>query len=381
MKQLSQSQAESLIAQHGSPLLLVDCASVRERALSLQAALPHVDLMYAVKAFPDSQVIKELNALGIGFDIASNGEVDLLRAQRVNPRRCIHTHPIKKDQDIRGALRFGCTTFVVDNIAELEKLKPYRHRVGVLLRLSFVNPDALVDLSRKFGCSLGEVENLLKYAQDLGINVKGFSFHVGSQCKNGNRHVEAIQASAALFERYSSAYPSLSVLDIGGGFPAAYDGDSQINIDDFCAPIRAALSQLPNYISCLAEPGRYLVAESACSIASVVGKAERAGTTWIYLDDGVYGSYSGQIFDGVKYPLSVFSEAEALNCVLAGPTCDSIDVIRDNVSLPALSLGDLVIGYSMGAYTKASATHFNAIAPAETVYVNVGDEAQVAYIA
>lgn len=219
-------------------------------------------------------------------------------------------------------------------------------------------------------------------ADKLGLRIKGFSFHVGSQCADSSAHVAAIDQCAELFSRLHAEFPMLSVLDIGGGFPVAYEGGKEIEIADFCAPIVDALEQLPAGVHVIAEPGRYLVAPIATAISSVMGKASRGGKTWYYLDDGVYGNYSGQMFDGVIYPVSIFAEGEVSQSVLAGPTCDSIDVIRDKIQLPSLVEGDLVLGHMMGAYTKATATQFNSLREAKTLYLNEQtlDQA-VAYIA
>ncbi|MBT5229480.1 MAG: type III PLP-dependent enzyme, partial [Methylococcales bacterium] len=144
---LDEQTIQQLVVQNTTPLMVLDCAQVIEQYQLLQQALPSVDFFFAVKALPHPALVNTLNQQGLGFDIASQGEIELLRAQYINPRCSIHTHPIKKDEDIKAALRFGCTTFVVDNADELHKFVAYRNRVGLLLRLSFRNSDAQVDLS------------------------------------------------------------------------------------------------------------------------------------------------------------------------------------------------------------------------------------------
>lgn len=363
-------QYQSVVAEHGSPCLVYRPDVLEEQFKSLQNALPGVDLYYAVKAHPDLNIIKTIDALGGGFDVASAGEMNLLLTQQISGRRTIHTHPIKKDSEIRDALRFGATTFVVDNLYELKKLTAYRSRVGVLLRVSFRSESAVVDLSRKFGCEPSEVSQLVHDAESLGIHVKGLSFHVGSQCANAEKHAQAIRDCASLMQQINTtAKTPLSVLDIGGGFPADYELRG-IDIDDFCAPIRHELNQLPEDWHLLAEPGRFLVAPSVVSITTVTGKSKRNGLYWYYLDDGVYGSYSGQIYDHTIYPLQVFKSGPTHACILAGPTCDSIDVIAENIQLPELEIGDLVIGLQMGAYTAATKTRFNSLPDAKFVVLN-----------
>ena len=353
---------QDLARTHGTPLLVLDCDQLRLQYRKLSQALPDVALHYAIKALPDAAAVATLAAEGCGFDIATRGEIDLLAELGIEPRSTVHTHPVKRDADIRSALRFGCTTFVADNLDELAKLVPYRHRVAVLVRAGFPNPTARVDLSRKFGCAIGELPALLDAADRLGLHVKGISFHVGSQVDGPGAHVDAIRQCAPLFAvRRAGALAPLSVLDIGGGFPVNYDGTVP-DIDAFCEPIRAALDALPLHVRVIAEPGRYLAAPAVTCITSVIGRARRGERMWYYLDDGVYGSFSGQIYDHTRYPLiALTARGTPQASVLAGPTCDSIDVIAEDLMLGALELGDLIIAPMMGAYTAASASEFNSL--------------------
>jgi ornithine decarboxylase len=368
---LTETEIRGLAARFGSPLLVVDCEQVRRQYRALQAALPGVDLHYALKPLPHAAVVSCLRDEGAFFDLATTGEVELVKAQGIAPSRCIHTHPIKRDSDIRDALRFGVTTFVADNPDEISKFVRYRKRTELLLRVSFRSPNAVVDLSRKFGCEPGAVLGLIEMARRMGVRVRGLSFHVGSQATDPAKYVEAVQACTNLMaEAVLAGLPSLDILDIGGGFPVAYN-DAVMPIDEFCAPIRAALAKLPSHVRVIAEPGRFIAAPAAIAIASVMGRAKRDGRWWYYLDDGLYGSYSGQLFDHAKYPVSVLrTEGELFESVLAGPTCDSIDVIDDSIWLPELEVGDLVVGRMMGAYTWASATDFNFFKRAKVVVMN-----------
>jgi len=366
----TQAFYNDLVAQHGSPLLVFRPKVLARQFKALQAALPNVELFYAVKAHPDPSILEAIDHLGGGFDIASAGEMNLLLEHKISGRRTIHTHPIKKDQEIRDALRFGATTFVVDNVHELKKLLPYRSRIGVLLRVSFRSEDAVVDLSKKFGCSPNEVTGLVRQANELGIHIKGLSFHVGSQCPNADKHVSAINVCHQLMlESNKTASKPMSVLDIGGGFPADYQLEG-VDIEAFCQPIRQALRALPDEWHLIAEPGRYLISPAVTSVTTVTGKSIRNNYRWYYLDDGIYGSFSGQLFDHATYPLQIFKTAAPQDLhasILAGPTCDSIDVVAENILLPELDIDDLVIGLEMGAYTAATKTRFNSIPDAKLV--------------
>jgi ornithine decarboxylase len=372
---ISDARIRELVNAHGTPLLVLDCQILKQQVESLRQALPGVDFFYAVKAFPHPDIINTMDQCGVGFDLASSGEIELVRQFYVNPRNTIHTHPIKKNRDIRDSLRFGCTTFVVDNGEEMKKFYPYQNRVGLLLRVSFPNPDAIVDLSRKFGCSPEEAVELLRLAKRMGMHVKGLSFHVGSQSRNSAMHVAAISRCREIISDYNrDAEIPMSMLDIGGGFPVNYSG-TMPDIYSFCAPITEALRGLGEDIHVVAEPGRFLVAPAAISVTAVTGKAMRGGRAWYYLDDGVYGAYSGQIFDHAVYPIRVLKTGPTMLSVLAGPTCDSIDVIREDIALPQLDVGDLVIGEMMGAYTVSTATDFNSLSRCQIVVLNKPENA------
>lgn len=369
-----------LVAEFGSPLLIVDCERVRTQYRKLRKALPRVDLHYALKPLPHPAIVRTIVAEGGWLDLATTGEVQLVRRLGIDPALCIHTHPIKRDIDIRNAVANGVRVLVADNTDEIEKFAPYREQTELLLRVSFRSPGAVCDLSRKFGCDPESLLDLARQARRLGITVRGLSFHVGSQAADALKHVEAIEACRDLMAaaRREKLGP-LDTLDIGGGFPIDY-AQRAPDIVDFCAPIRAALGKLPPRVRVIAEPGRYISGPSAIGVASVMGRAQREGHWWYYLDDGLYGSYSGQLFDHARYPVQALRTAdELLPSVLAGPTCDSIDVIAENLMLPQLKAGDLVVGSAMGAYTWASASEFNFFPRATVVAVNTvpGDAGSV----
>ena len=347
----------SALAQaHGTPLLVLEKQRLRAQYQAITRALPGVALHYALKALPHPAVVQTLAALGAGFDVASCGELALLRQARIDPHRLIHTHPIKRPGEIQEALAFGCRDFVFDNPAELEKFRPYGHRVRLILRIGFRNPAAGVDLSRKFGCALEEVPPLLQKAQQLGLRVQGFSFHVGSQCADASAHVAAIRQTLDLMR--AAGDRQLQLLDIGGGFPVDY-GEGAPSIEQFCAPIAQVLKDIPKWLRVVAEPGRILVAPAVTGLFQVIGKAVREGKPWYYLNDGVYGAFSGILFERAHYPIRAIRGGKLRESLLAGPTCDSIDIIADTIPLPPLQIGDLVIAEQMGAYTIASATNFN----------------------
>ena len=373
-------EIERLVREFGSPLLVIDCERVLRQYQALQAALPGVDLHYALKPLPHPAVVAALRDIGAWFDLATTGEIDVVRDAGIGPKRCVHTHPIKRNSDIRDALQFGIDTFVVDNPDEIAKFARHRRRARLLVRVAFRSPDAVCDLSRKFGCDPGDALELLELAQRLDIRVRGFSFHVGSQAVDSAKHVEAVHACVELIAAARARQlADIDLLDIGGGFPVDYGKPVQ-PIDAFCAPIRAALAAIPRDVRVIAEPGRFICAPAAIGVATVMGRARRDGLWWYYLDDGLYGSFSGQLFDHSRYPVYALREgSERHGSVLAGPTCDSIDVLAENLLLPELRIGDLIVGRAMGAYTWASATDFNFFPRARVVSVNQypGDRGRV----
>jgi ornithine decarboxylase len=354
------AEIRRLVKEFGSPLLILDCERVRVQFRKLRKALPGVDLHYALKPMPHPSVVHTVIAEGGFLDLATTGEVQLVQRLAIAPERCI-----------LNALEFGVRTFVADNPDEVRKFARHGAKADLLLRVSFRSPGAVCDLSRKFGCDPEDLLALARLAADLGIGVRGLSFHVGSQAMDSAKHVEALHACAKLMAAArKEKLGAFDTLDIGGGFPIDYAQPVQ-DISRFCAPLRTALAKLPKRVRVIAEPGRFIVGPSAIGVASVMGRARREGHWWYYLDDGLYGSYSGQLYDHARYPVEPLRDsAERLPSVLAGPTCDSIDVIAENLMLPELKAGDLIVGRAMGAYTWASASEFNFFPKATVVAVN-----------
>jgi ornithine decarboxylase len=364
---------EALAAQFGSPLFVIDCERIREQYHALAAALPGVDLHYALKPLPDRTVVQVLAREGSWFDLATSGEVDLVRDAGIPPSRCVHTHPIKRGSDIRHALDCGVTTFVVDNAEEVSKFVACRERVRLLLRISFRNPDTILDLSRKFGCDADAAIDLVDHARRSGLRVVGLSFHAGSQLPRPDKYVEAIDTCGRLIrEAALRGLPPLEVLDIGGGFPIDYLEPAP-PIAEFCAPIRAALAQLPRGIRVIAEPGRFICGPAAIAISTVMGRAQREGRWWYYLDDGIYATYSGQQYDKMRFPVEPLRGVDRLRepCVISGPTCDSLDVIAEDLPMPVLEIGERLLARQIGAYTMACSTDFNFFPRAKVIAVNV----------
>nr|VFJ86033.1 MAG: ornithine decarboxylase [Candidatus Kentron sp. LFY] len=358
-----------LVAEYGSPLVVVSERKLAENLQGLQAALPRVRLYYAVKANPTSGLLRALARIGSGFDIASLGELDRVSDLGVPARDIIYTNPIKRPNEIESAYQAGVDTFFYDNPSELDKIARAAPGVGVMLRLSVNNPDCVVDLGAKFGCAHDEAEPLLMAALERGLTPRGLCFHVGSQTSIPIPYLEMAVVCRDLFNKMALAGHPMSTLDIGGGFPVSYK-TPMMEPSSFCKPIREAISGYFPDTEIIAEPGRAICATAALLVMRVIGKSRRQGMTWYYLDDGLYGTLSGMVFDKTNYGFQCMETKNPEPCVLAGPTCDSFDIIAKNEFMPVLEIGDIVVVHNVGAYSTAHTTRFNSTPAARILMID-----------
>lgn len=365
---ISFKKAKTYVERYGSPLLLLSKDQVKENYSVLKKCLPSVDLYYAVKSNPNIELLKAVKEVDGFFDLASAGEIKILKELNIPASKCIYTHPIKKKEDIKNALDYGVKLFIIDNEYEIPKLIEFKKNMDVLIRISISNPDCPVDLSLKFGAEPKDALDLIKKAHNEGISVKGISFHVGSQNVNAYKYIEALEFCKDIFKLAALEEIYFDTLDIGGGFPVSYTKNI-MPIDYSCSIINNYLEK--NFQNCrlIAEPGRFISATSMTLIASVVGKSKRKGIYWYYLDDGLYSTFTGKVFDACDYKILTEKSGEPKACVIAGPTCDSFDIIYKNILLPELDIGDILIFPNMGSYTNASATNFNCIEPTKIVVI------------
>jgi ornithine decarboxylase len=372
---LAPHEITSLANEHGTPLQIVSRQRLKDQYEALKRELPMVDHHFAIKAFPSPEGLKILADAGMSFDVASTGEIDLALQAGVSSKKMVHTHPIKRPQDVKDAIERGIDTFVYDSLYELEVFEPYKDKVRLLLRVSFRTKDAQIDLSYKFGAPVENTVELLQQTVDAGYRVDGLSFHAGSQLYSPAPMVEAITACKKLFDSAKKLGITLSVLDIGGGWPAPYTKPIPEK-SEFCAPVRKALEEhFPERVKIVSEVGRGVCAEAVVSVMSVMGMAEREGELWYYLDDGIYGSYSGILFEHGEYHIWSLKELEQPELelapsTLAGPTCDSVDVFARSLPLPKLDRGDILVSPSMGAYSWATSNSFNAFPVPKLVFID-----------
>lgn len=378
---ISPARLKQLARQHGTPLFVVDHDALRKNYATFKRYLPRVQAYYAVKANADKEIVKTLFQAGASFDVASMPEFmivhqyikDMPEKQRQDWiwDKIIYANPIKANETLRQLDRYK-PLVTYDNHEEIRKIKKHAPHAGVALRLKVPNTGAMVELSSKFGAAPGEAVDLILEADKEGLVVEGLSFHVGSQTTNFDNYVQALALAANVFqEARDRGYTRMNLLDIGGGFPAPYD-DSVKPFRELAKVLNRELERLfPEDIQILAEPGRFLVATAATAVSTIVGKAVRDGKLCYYIDDGVYHTFSGVIFDHCHYHFAAFKSGPKQVCSVFGPTCDALDVVSMTESLPAnLKLGDLLYSENIGAYSAASSTWFNGFPPAKVVHVN-----------
>lgn len=377
---ISLTRLQQLAKKHGTPLFVVDHDALRKAYRQFRRHLPRIQVYYAVKANPDPAIVRTLYKEGASFDVASMPEFMIVHEnikhlpakerQQWIWDKIIYANPTKPTETLEELNQYKpLVTF--DNLEEIGKIKQHAPNAGLVLRLKVPNTGAMVELSSKFGASPGEAVDLILAADKAGLVVEGLSFHVGSQTTNFENYVQALNLSANVFqEARDRGYTKMNLLDIGGGFPAPYD-DSVKPFAALAKVINTELERLfPKEIQILAEPGRFLAAVSGTSVAKVIGKAVRDGKTCYYINDGVYHTYSGVIFDHCKYPVKAFKKGATSICSVFGPTCDALDVVSMAENLPELERGDFVYSVNIGAYSHASATYFNGFPPATVVHVN-----------
>ena len=377
---ITKSRLQKLAKQHGTPLFVIDHDALRQVYREFKKHHPRVQAYYAVKANPDPMIVRTLFEEGASFDVASMPEFNIVyqnikhlpakKRQDWIWDKIIYANPTKPTDTLEELNKYKpLVTF--DNREEIHKIKQHAPNAGLALRLKVPNTGAMVELSSKFGASPGEAVDLILEADRVGLTVEGISFHVGSQTTNFENYVQALSLTAGIFqEARSRGYTKMNLLDIGGGFPAPYDSSVR-PFSELAKVINTELDRLfPADIQVLAEPGRFFAAVCGTSVSSIIGKAVRDGKTCYYINDGVYHTYSGVIFDHCKYPVHAFKKGATSICSVFGPTCDALDVVSMAENLPDLKRGDLVYSVNIGAYSHASSTYFNGFPPAKVVHEN-----------
>ena len=358
-----------------TPCVLIDLDVVETKYHDLSSALPSTELCYAVKANPGGPVIERLSMIGSSFDVASVPEIDLVLSYGVAPSRVSFGNTMKKQRDIAYAASRGITRFTVDNVGELEKVLTEVPGAEICVRLFHECKGADWPLSKKFGCGPGDATRILIEAGQRGA-ATGMSFHVGSQQRNLNSWDEPLRVVAGIFDEVARHTSRPEFVNLGGGFPGSYL-DAMPAIANYGDAIQHAIREAfgHNIPRLMAEPGRYLVADAGTLHTEVVLVSDRDidARRWVYVDCGVFGGLAETLGESIRYRLATDKDDDPMvDIVLAGPTCDSADIIYDKAGyrLPStLEAGDIVRIASTGAYTTSySAVGFNGFAPLQQVY-------------
>jgi ornithine decarboxylase len=360
------------------PCLVVDLDVVRDNYAAFAKALPDTRVFYAVKANPAPEVLALLASLGSCFDTASVAEIEMVLAAGATPDRISYGNTIKKERDIARAFALGVRLFAVDCKAEVEKIARAAPGARVFCRFLFDCAGAEWPLSRKFGCDPTMAADVLEHAHRLGLEPFGVSFHVGSQQRRTQAWDLALKSAAAIFRTCAERGISLSMVNLGGGFPTRYLKEVP-GVESYGRSIfRALRKHFGNAIpETIIEPGRGMVGNAGVIEAEVVlvsKKSEQEEVRWVYLDIGKFGGLAETMDEAIRYPIRTPRDGDRLSaCVLAGPTCDSADVLYEKVPYPlpvSLEIGDKVLIEGTGAYTATySSVAFNGFEPLRTYHI------------
>jgi ornithine decarboxylase len=361
-----------------APCLVVDLDIVRENYQAFAKALPDTRVFYAVKANPAPEVLSLLAKLGSCFDTASIPEIEMVLAAGATPERISYGNTIKKERDVARAFALGVRLFAVDSKAEVEKIARQAPGAKVFCRFLHDCAGAEWPLSRKFGCDTAMAVEVLEHAHRLGLTAHGVSFHVGSQQRRTQAWDAALKSAAAIFRACSERGINLAMVNLGGGFPTRYLKEVPAVKSYGTAIFRALRKHFGNAIpETIIEPGRGMVGNAGVIEAEVVlvsKKSEADQVRWVYLDIGKFGGLAETMDESIRYPIRTPRDGEDLGaCVIAGPTCDSMDVLYEKqpYMLPvSLEIGDKVLIEGTGAYTTTySAVAFNGFAPLQSFHI------------
>jgi ornithine decarboxylase len=391
---MQEKQILELIAKYGAEersLFIIDHQQIRANYRKFKKHLPRVQVYYAIKANSEQAILETLFKEGSSFDAASLSEfMQVYKFIKDWPTKKKHffiwdktilSNTIKPEITLEAIRRYK-PLMTYDNIDELYKIKKHCDTAGLILRVKVPDTGSVVEMGGKFGASPGEAVSLIEEACHLGLRVEGVSFHVGSQCTNFTNYVDAFSITASIFEEAKKKKLTIGrkdnnrkIVDIGGGFPTAYDYTVP-KFEDLAKIINTELDRLfGKEFDIIAEPGRFIVGDAASVVVRIMGRSRRDGKRFYYVNDGVYHTFSGVVFDHCAYHFGTLtkdaSKGEIVVCTLAGPTCDSFDKISTDEQLPGdLEIGDYLIADKVGAYTIASSTDFNGIQGAQVVHIN-----------
>ncbi len=354
-----------------TPCLVIDAEKVKKNISLIGSNIENCKVFYAVKANPDRGILGLLNGLGVGFEIASEGELKILAELGVHPERIISSNPVKSLNFLKYASLYGVRYYSYDSSAEIDKLAEFAPGCNVYVRLSVPNEGSEWPLSKKFGVEIDDAISLLTKAQEKGLHPVGITFHVGSQCTNVYNWNIAIDKTKLLWDMAEEAGIRMVLLNLGGGYPIKYT-KNVMTIQSIERQINNLIKErFSQNVMIHIEPGRAVIGDAGILVARVIGKSRRLDENWLYLDVGVFNGLMESV-GGIRYSYIVETHNRSgnkKNWILAGPSCDSFDVIDNNVPVPETDVGDLVLILSGGAYTISYASEFNGFAIPKTIVV------------
>ncbi|MCB1936042.1 MAG: type III PLP-dependent enzyme [Nitrosomonas sp.] len=349
---------EKLLHGYDKPFLIIDSHIIRQKTRRFMAALPRVRPHYAVKANPDRRVLKTLMEEGAGFEIASIAELDLLLELGVPVKEIFYSNPMKSRAYLEYAATKGVEWYVLDSVEELRKIVSVKSDAKMYLRIDTPNIGSDWPLAGKFGTHLADINAIIEEAAKIKADLAGVTFHVGSQCRNPQNWRVGIERALRVFADMREMGLNPRLLNIGGGYPVRHLKPIPA-IEIIADVINEAIAELSDEIQIIAEPGRYLVSDSAYFVCQVVGTAIRNGNRWMYWDAGMFGGMI-EVTEGLTYEILTDRTGNCVPWSIAGPTCDSVDILMHDVMLPAdIQEGDLIYIPNTGAYTTAYASNFN----------------------
>jgi len=340
------------------PFLLVDSNIIRSKTRRFKAAMPRVHPHYAVKANPDPRVLKTLIEEGAGFEIASIAELDLLLSLGVAASEIYYSNPMKSRVYLEYAASKGVEWYVLDSVEELQKIVSVKADAKMYVRIDTPNIGSDWPLGAKFGAHPAEIKEIIAEAVKLKADLAGVTFHVGSQCRNPQNWRVGIDRAKKVFADMRRAGLNPRLLNLGGGYPVRHVKPIP-SIETIGDIVNDAIADLPDEIRVMAEPGRYLVSDAAYFVCRVVGTATRNGRRWMYWDAGMFGGII-ETTEGLRYKIMSDRKGREIPWAVAGPTCDSVDILMRDEMLPEdMQEGDFIYIPNAGAYTTAYASNFN----------------------
>ena len=347
-----------LSARRKTPFLVMSKALVSARIGEFRSGHGEVGIFYAVKANSDARLVSFMTEQGIGFEVASEQELGTVLSSGVPGSRIISSHPIKPPSLIQGAYRAGVRSLVADSLAEVDKIHRYAPGSDLMVRLVVDNSGSEWPLAKKFGVEPEAAVAIFQRGAELGLKPEGVTFHVGSQCTSEDSWGKALGRVRGLWSNLADQGTLLHTLNLGGGFPVKYTRDvpSVPRLMDMVVAQTRAL--FPEDVRIQMEPGRALVGDAGTMVSRVIGKAQRGDESWLYLDVGVFNGLMESI-GGIRYDFHTSGSGPVRPWVLAGPSCDAMDVIARDVPMPEPAIGDYVFVMSAGAYTTCYSSEFN----------------------